>query len=257
MANAKDCHALIPYLLGELTEDEIREFGQHMATCASCQQDCEAMWRTHELLLTEKEPAMDSEALLASLKEKTLEAAFSARPPKRNLHPRRPLAARRRIFAHLRLANPFKSVHQKFLYGIAALIVGMAVGVAGVDVGIFPAVKRPGTLIAQMNMRPDTAYRRSSAMAWIVRQNQHYDLMVYAKDLPQQNPWGCYDVWVVSGAKRFSVAEFTVTGSGIGAVSASIPSDMQFSAIEITLEPHWNDPFPLGPQVLHAQVGAV
>ncbi len=126
------------------------------------------------------------------------------------------------------------------------------------DAGIFPSAKQPGTLIAQMNMHPDTAYRGSSAMAWIVRQNRHYDLMVYVRDLPQQSPWGCYDVWVVSGSKQYSVAEFTVTGGGgVGAVSAVIPSDMQFSAIEITLEPQWNDPFPRGPQVLHAHIGSV
>ncbi|MHB1681658.1 MAG: anti-sigma factor domain-containing protein [Bacilli bacterium] len=258
MTNTKiGCHSLLPYMLGELSEKETREFEQHMTTCVSCQQDCETMWHTHELLLTEEGSPTERDAMLSRIRESTILAAFSARPPKKNLHPRHASQARWHLFASNRLKRSFTLLRPRFMYGVAALLVGVAVGVAGVDMGIFPSSKQPGALIAQLDMHPNTAYRKSSAMAWIVRQNRNYNLMVYAKDLPQQSPWGCYDVWVVSGSKQYSVAEFTVTGRGIGAVSAVIPSNMQFSAIEITLEPHWNDPVPQGPLVLHAQVGNV
>ena len=99
------------------------------------------MRHTHELLLTEEGSPTERNAMLSRIRESTIQAAFSARPPKKNLHPlrsRHASQARRRLFASNRLKRYFTMLRPRFVYGVAALLVGVAVEVETTGFRLMP-----------------------------------------------------------------------------------------------------------------------
>ncbi len=256
------CASLESYMLGELDEAEMFSFERHMSGCSVCQTNVDLLWPTHDILAYE-EPGETDREWAAAMKDRVLAAVLGTRP----------IRAENSVFDQTTSVNGLSIDHPDVrksvvrqrrtplrlsIYTVSAamLLIGIAVG-SYLSGGWRPMGNRAAVgatqVLTDVSMKPTVAAPLAYGTVMLLGTERGKEVIVTVHGLRPLPSSECYNVWFVAGAdKRILVGMLTVNGSGTGALSAMVPTDLAFHYVGITREPHLNDAVPKGPKVLGA-----
>ncbi|WDL97715.1 anti-sigma factor [Alicyclobacillus sp. ALC3] len=247
MAKTDDmCALLTEYVLGELTDSQMREYEKHLAECDSCQSECESLWSSHKLLLTDVSSDAPSQ-WLSEQKSQILAHAFSRRKPRFHGGP----------MSRSSELGRSRRIGRRWTWLVSSAVLVGCLAVAGIlvhNASVQRAPTPPVNLLGQWRLVAAPTYPRAQGMALEVHRLQNNNLIVYVNHVPVQSQWGCYGVWGLANGQWHSLGEFTVGNHGNGAITIGLDIQKHYNKLEITLEPRWGDATPEGPQVLRSPV---
>lgn len=246
MAKTDDmCALLTEYVLGEMTDSQMREYEKHLAECDSCQSEYESLWPSHKMLLTDASPEEPNQ-WLTEHKSQILAHAFSLRKPRSHGGPKSAPSA----WVRSRRGGR----RWRWLVSSAALAGCLAVAGILVHNDSVQRVTPPVNLLGQWQLVAAPTYPRAQGMALEVHHRAKDNLIVYVNHVPVQSQWGCYGVWGLANGQWHNLGEFTVGNHGNGAITIALDIQQHYNQLEVTLEPRWGDATPEGPQVLRSPV---
>ena len=232
----ESCHMLIDYFNRTLTEDEMRQFEDHLIECPSCQEEL-LEWE----MLTEDLP-YESEAIevptdlkariFASLPEETSKEDQIVQIPTKE-------KSRRRI-------GPVTSV---LAAGLFASLVANAFLFTETQKG--PEIAQSEIqLIGQSILAPQEGID-ASAVAMLVADGDQDILLLDATDLPALSADELYQVWVIEGDQPYPAGIVQPNETGTGTISHAL-TDLSgtWDTVAITIEKEPNLPAPEGQIIL-------
>lgn len=256
------CASLESYMLGELDDAAMFSFERHMSGCSVCQTNVDLLWPTHDILAYEEPGETDAE-WAAAMKDRVLATVLGTRPIRvgdsvsdqttrvngRMIeHPdiRKSVVRRRRTPLRLSIYTVSAAT---LLIGI---VVGSSLGGGWWRMGNGAAVATTQVL-TDVSMKPTVSAPLAYGTVMLLGTEKGQEVIITVHGLQPLPSSQCYNVWFVAGAdKRILAGMLTVNGSGTGALSAMVPTDLAFHYVGITREPHLNDVVPKGPKVLGA-----
>lgn len=254
------CDSLESYLLGELDGAAMRSFERHLSGCADCQKNLDLLWPTHDLLAYEEPEQMDVK-WAAAIKDRVLAEVLGNQPQRveESESGHTAEAADRTDAGNLLRTHTVRKRRTPFR--LSVYTVSVATLLVGFVLGSFFAGgwRRPGAtvavtqVLADVSMRPTVDAPLANGNVVLLGTQKGQEIIVTVHGLRPLPSSQCYNVWLISGAnERILAGMITVSGTGTGALSAMVPTDLAFHYVGITLEPHLNDFVPKGPKVLGA-----
>ncbi|ARJ38980.1 hypothetical protein SporoP8_08895 [Sporosarcina ureae] len=231
----KSCHMLIDYFNRTLTEDEMRQFEDHLIECPSCQEEL-MEWE----MLTENLP-YESEAvevptdlkarIFASLPDLPAEAEFVTMPTKEK--------SRRRM-------GPVTTV---LAAGLFASLVANAFLFS--ETQKEPEIAQSEIqLIGQSILAPQEG-TSASAVAMLIADGDQNVLLLDATDLPTLSKDELYQVWVIEGDQPYPAGIVQPNETGTGTVSHPLTNlSGTWDTVAITIEKEPNLSAPEGQIIL-------
>lgn len=263
------CDQRIAYLLGELPEKEHLLFEQHLRSCEACSRELQHLMPTHTLLSGNEIDATTD--VYSEQKTRTLAQAFAARAPYSPLESQsfaqmptpndkpdlRKGNANRIAWMNLTSRSVGKKTPSMqggmALAAIAFLLIGYWFGLSTSHRSIPPQSRAVSkTPMTYASFAPANAHIHSTGVVMLIHNKGTRELVVWVHGLGPLQPGTCYTVWLVQGHTHRKVGLLQVKPNGIGVLTASVPENVTFSAVNISHEPHMNDPKPRGPMILHA-----
>jgi anti-sigma factor RsiW len=215
---------LAAYVLGALPPLEAELFERHLSDCATCSGELQRLAPVREAMARSVPSVEPPPSLKASLME-TVRAEVAQREP---------TPSRRRFGRRPRLA---------FAGALAALALGIVIGVAAVKIGSEPATR---TIAAQVNHLPHTT-------ASLELSSDARSATVKLKGAPRLARGRVYQLWVQLGKRIKRGPVFTVNRAGQG--SRTIPGGVRRAkAVMVTVERAPGAPAPTRAPILRFDV---
>ena len=215
-----------PYVLGALTESEVRRFESHVAACAVCRDEVERLRPAADALPRSvepvKPPACLKQALMAVVEDdvRTRDGASETVAAKR---PGALARMRKRLSGGGRPALAWASA-------CCALFVGVLAG--GYAATQLPAEEQGGRTVAA---KIDEARLPSGSGSLVVPASMRDGGVLRVQGLPALDSDSVYQVWVRRGGELISQSLFSVGQNGEGA--AAVTDDLEDAdAVLITRE---------------------
>jgi anti-sigma-K factor RskA len=212
--------SVAPYLLGALPDDELAAFEEHMAHCADCREELDALAPAVHALPTSVEPIAPPPALRARIMaEVEREASLLAAAGPEADRPPAPRRRRRWQLGMPRLA-PLAA-------GAALLLVGVAIGIGASQLGS----GEPKTVAAAV----DTAVApRAGAELEI----DAHEATLVAHGLPPAPSGRVYQVWLKRPGQAPEATSALFVPRGDGTATATVPGSMEgVEQVLVTDEP--------------------
>ncbi len=222
---------LLPaYALGSLDSDEARRVEQHLLDCVICRDESNAFQAAADQLSF----AAPAELPPPELKDRLLRRIQAIPPQQRARVTRRP-----------RLERLLPA------WGLASLCLILAL--AGVNLFLWQQFERP-ELFSNNGMRaaplraPDSASRATGFV--LVSEDGDSGALV-VDGLPPLDQSQQYQLWLIRDGQRLSGAVFSTDEKSYGTARIRAPESLlEYSAVDITVEPTGGSPQPTGVRVL-------
>ncbi|PIC95857.1 hypothetical protein CSV69_09750 [Sporosarcina sp. P26b] len=231
----ESCHMLIDYFNRTLTEDEMRQFENHLIECPSCQEELMEWEMLTEDLPYESEaievPTNLKTRIFASLPDIPEQAKVVSMPTKEK--------SRRRM-------GPVTSV---LAAGLFASLVANAFLFS--ETQKQPEIAQSEIqLIGQSILAPQEG-TSASAVAMLIADGNQNILLLDAKDLPTLSKDELYQVWVIEGDQPYPAGIVQPNETGTGTVSHPL-TDLSgtWDTVAITVEKEPNLSAPEGQIIL-------
>jgi anti-sigma-K factor RskA len=250
------CLQCSAYLLSQLTEEERLQFEDHLSDCENCQRELAELQPVAHLLPFTADPV----PLPTELKERTLQAAFAAKPPvQKRLGDQHPQPAVNREAAwHIFVSNRYGKL-------AAGLVAALTIALAA---SLFQLNQYKNRLESAPNDRPapTTKVERSfplyttnpnaqmSGVAYLTETKEGVQLVVQVHNAPSLTGEQAYQVWLLKNGQRINAGTFRVNENGTGILVFTSGTAPNFDNIGITLEPDANGTQPRGPKVLGTKI---
>ncbi|TWT01928.1 anti-sigma factor [Planomicrobium sp. CPCC 101079] len=231
-----NCGHVVDYLNGTLSDKEIREFEEHLKTCADCQQILELTGELPYLAEPIEPPAEMKTRILANVFEedagreqqpepKTAAVPMAKRMPKRNWWP--PLIAAVLLLSLLGNAYAFFQLSGQ---------------------------QEPETAMQEVNLQPNELFE-GAAQAKLIREDGSLDVVVSADGLEELRGDEIYQVWLLKEGQPIPAGAFKPNPSGEGAAYFSLNENTEgWDTIAITREPQAGNELPQGDIVLSSEL---
>lgn len=242
----KKCEQLVPYLTGELTKEDCKDFEYHLSQCQSCSTDLKELQEAWSALSFEAEevdvpPGLKSEVMEAVFaKEKTTSQEGS----------------------FITFYSKWKhSVKQHFVPLASIMIAILIIAIAGLmyqNMQLKQAVSEtekvadsPASIIRTVNLQSVIPSSNAQGYATILKNENGRMLVVHLNQLPMTKGEQAYQVWLLNDGKRKNAGTFRPTSNGNGVITFPLPDrNYTFGNIGITLEPDAHGTKPRGKKVV-------
>ena len=241
LPNEGSCEEWVGWLMGDMTDDEMQSFVDHVREC----RDCSIALSTYgELNMQLSLPLIRVEPP-QSLKQKTLSMALSKRPDN-HIKPSVP------SWRH-RLLRPI-AAWQTMTITALAVVFGIVLGSHLGNLPLPATTLHSPYFIKQMEFRPGQFEPSASGQVMLVHHGKAVELIVLAHHL-WSIPANCsYSVWTIHGKDHHLAGVLQLDAKGNGVLTALLPATSPFSAVGISYEPSRHDTKPKGPTVLKASI---
>ncbi|MCY0902081.1 MAG: anti-sigma factor [Firmicutes bacterium] len=260
------CDALVDYLIGELSPEQMQRFSVHLTTCVRCRLELEELQPVHDRM-AEAEADLQEEVSLqtpidfGSLKQRTLDRAFAARPSfaravadSTNSTIARASGA---VREEPRLRGSSAVSRWRSERARSPVVARVLTALAGVAVvaafwSIYSLRSGPaGLLDTPLHMEAAASFPGTSGMLMMAHKSDMMQLTLTLQGLPPAPSAGCFELWVVTpNGRHIGYGEFVPNSDGWAKVTALVPMNLSFVQVGVTREPSWGDKKPLGKMVL-------
>jgi hypothetical protein len=241
------CQDLLPYLVGELSNQKRNEFEQHVKECPSCRDDLQELqpvWDSLHLSMEEVDPPDD-------LKAEVFSSIFPSEPGQ-NMNKLKQEEKPQKTVMKIKRSAGFDRWKSLFSSGLGKISVILLLLLAGV---IWNNIHLRGQLLALQEelaaptqivqvyamVATDTQMNEASGNAWVLQSGDQKRLVVHMNGLQSTKGEEAYQVWLIHNGTRHNAGTFRVDETGRGVLTFYFEEpDMQFDSIGITLEP---DPY--------------
>lgn len=231
-----DAHVLdlLPaYALGSLDADEVSRLEQHLLSCLICRNESTALRTAAEQLSF----AVPTEAPPPDLKDRLMQRIQAARPDQRV-----PVQRSRRPWLERLLP----------VWGLASLC--LIIVLAGLNLFLWQRLEQSQLFASADGMRavPLSSTNFASKAAGFVLISADGDSGALVVDgLPPLAPDQQYQLWLIRDEQRTSGALFSTDEKSYGTIRIRAPGSLlEYSAVDITIEPTGGSPQPTGVKVL-------
>ncbi|UOQ84039.1 anti-sigma factor [Gracilibacillus salinarum] len=245
----KQCEKVINYFNDQLTEIEIEQFEEHLASCDTCQEELKELQELTEDLPFISEPVTPNEGMkdrvLGNILQEEQETTAEAVTP------------------IVRTEQQPKRKFQKWIQnGLAAALVLSLIGNIYLlnQPADSPGNETAATIDEIINSvtLEDTEIMNAAGRASIVENNGEKVLLVQAENLQEIEGDQAYQVWLLEEEKPYRAGTFVPNQVGEGAVAFSLSeleeSNVNWDTIAITLEPSADNQEPQGDIILAAGI---
>lgn len=230
----ESCHNVVDYFNRALTEDEMRQFENHLIECPSCQEELLEL----EILTADLPYESEMVEVPTDLKARIFD---SLDDEKDNVTPiTTEIKKRRRI-------GPFTSLLAVALF--ASLVANAFLLTETQKTS--EVAQSELQLIGQTILTSQTADMEVSAVAMLVADGNQDVLLLDAENLPALAADELYQVWVLEGDQPYPAGVVQPTEAGTGNISHQL-ADLSgtWDTIAITIEAEPNLSAPQGPIIL-------
>lgn len=292
--NNEHCDQLVDYLNGTLSEEENRQFEEHLKTCDECREIVDATGQLPYLSDPAEPPAgMKSRILSNVFAEESDSTAVDGEPENRSSH-----SASRASSASSAAAGavagskatstshaesessgpkprnddrtnlvPMTGRGRKGSWAtmlIAAVLLLSLLGNAYAFMQLQqepeqaapePPPTQPETAFQSVDLQPSEGFDGGATAAVIEEENGALNLVVTAEQLASLEGDQVYQVWLIEGDNPIPAGAFTTNANGEGATYFNIDNNTEeWDTIAITLEPQPGNELPQGEVVLSAGI---
>ena len=236
--NNENCDLLVDYLNGTLSEQETREFEEHLKTCGECREIIDATGELPYLADPVEPPAEMKSRILANVFEE--QQAAPAPAAKQAVAPRKKRTAKRSWWTPL----------------IAAVLLLSLLGNAYALMMLSDREEEPEiqTAFQSVDLQSGEAFG-GSATAAIIKEENSLDLVVQADQLEELEGSEVYQVWLLKEGQPIPAGSFTPNENGEGAAHYSLEENTEeWDTIAITKEPEAGNELPEGEIVLSSEI---
>lgn len=242
------CKDLLPYLVGELSNQGRNEFEKHLKECSICLdelQELQPIWESLPLSIEEIDPPVDLKAEVFSsifLDQTSDKTTVHIKQEEEN---QEQLSTVNGPDGESRWRLLFRSGMGKVAVILLILLASGTwsnIQLRGQLVALEEELKAPTQIVQAYAMAAaDSDMQNTSGSALILQNGNQKRLVVYMDGLPSTKGEEAYQVWLVHEGKRHNAGTFRVdeTGRGVSTYYFDDPN-MQFDSIGITIEP---DPY--------------
>ncbi|MGZ9222987.1 MAG: anti-sigma factor [Anaerolineales bacterium] len=225
--------ALPAYAVGSLDADEVRRVEEHLTGCWACREEANSFQRVAEQLSLAAPAAVPS----PDLKERLMKRLPTARPEGR-------VQAQGTKRPWLERLLP--------VWGIASLC--LLIGLAGSNLLLWQRLNQMegGRTSEGMRAVPLSApVTGSTATGFVLISADGDDGALVVDGVPPLEKGKQYQLWLIRDGQRTSGAVFSTDENSYGGTRIRAPrSLLDYSSVEITIEPEGGSPQPTGTQVL-------
>lgn len=276
--NNEHCEGLVDYLNGTLSDEETRQFEEHLKTCDECREIADATGQLPYLSDPAVVPAgmksrilsnvfaEDSVTANSSAASASSSAASSAAGDKASSssHAESEAPGRKPREENTSNVVPITDRGRKRNWAtplIAAVLIASLVGNAYTFMQLQqeraePAPTEPTepeTAFQSIDLQPSEGFDGDATAAVIKEQNGALNLVVTAEQLAALEGDQVYQVWLIKGDQPIPAGAFTTNANGEGATYFNIDNNTEeWDTIAITLEPQPGNEMPEGQVVLSA-----
>jgi len=258
------CDALVDYLIGELSPEQMQRFSVHLTTCVRCRLELDELQPVHERMAEAEVPeeaALETPIDFAALKQRTLDRAFAARPwvargsaDKTNFATALAPGA---VRAEAGSRSPSAGSRWRSDRARSPVLARVLTALAGVAVvAAFWSIYSlrsgsAGLLDTPLHMEAAASFPGTSGMLMMSPKSDMMQLTLTLQGLPPAPSAGCFELWVVTpNGRHIGYGEFVPNSDGWAKVTALVPMNLSFVQVGVTREPSWGDKKPLGKMVL-------
>lgn len=233
------CKQLIPYIAGELTEKEEKQFKHHLDQCKTCSEeysDMSGAWNSLQYDFKEKE-------VPAALKKEVMEYVLATESERPSSRP----------------ASWLDSLKKQFTPLTSGLVLAMAAVICflGLNSPYFQEFKAAlqtdqiatQTLNTWSFEGTDINQRELTGIAAVIQEDKSKKLIVQMRNMPALKGSEVYQVWLLKDGERENAGIFKPDRKGTGTLSFSLKKDIRFDQIGITVEPDDTSRRPRGKKV--------
>jgi len=231
-----DCDHVVDYLNGTLTDEETREFENHLKGCEDCRKIVELTGELPYLAEPIEPPAGMKSRIMSNVFEE--EAGEEAEPqPKPAVLPAPNRPAKRNWWAPL----------------IAAALLLSLLGNAYAFFRLSDQ-EEPEIALQQVDLQPTEAFE-GAGKAELIRDEDSLNVVVAAEQLEELEGDEVYQVWLLKDGQPIPAGAFTPNPNREGAAYFSLEENTEgWDTIAITREPQAGNELPQGEIVLSSEL---
>ncbi|WP_174612977.1 anti-sigma factor [Virgibacillus ihumii] len=243
---SKHCDLLIDYFNKQLTPEQEKEYEEHLAECADCQEELTELQQLTNELPYSSEPIEPPDGMKQRVLSNVLKEEETPANTEENVTP-----------LPTKYDTPKHGRNKWLKPAMAALLTISLVGNGAAAIYISTQSNEqepnPDNTINLENVQAMMALQASEgfngqATAMMVNQNDGLNLILQANDLPQLEGKETYQVWVLDDGKPYRAGNFVPDNDGSGSVFHAIDykGEHNWDTIAVTKEPNANSQKPHG-----------
>lgn len=269
--NNEQCDLLVDYLNGTLSDEETRQFEEHLKTCEECREIADATGQLPYLSDPAVVPAGMKSRILSNVfaedsateSSSAASASSSAAGGKASSASHAESEAPGRTPREENTSNvvPMTDRGRKRRWAtplIAAVLIASLLGNAYAFMQLQQEQEQatpiePETAFQSIDLQPSEGFDGDATAAVIEEQDGALNLVVTAEQLAALEGDQVYQVWLIKGDEPIPAGAFTTNANGEGATYFNIDNNTEeWDTIAITLEPQAGNELPQGEVVLSA-----
>ncbi|RLQ90247.1 anti-sigma factor [Planomicrobium sp. Y74] len=260
--NNEHCDQLVDYLSGTLSDEETRQFEEHLKTCDECREIADATGQLPYLSDPAEPPAGMKSRILSNVfaeeEDTAVEGTERVSPT---------IKDEKQVEDELPKVVPITDRKRKRVWWtpvIAAVLLLSLLGNAYAFMQLQqeqavpepePPPSQPETAFQSVDLQPSEGFDGDATAAVIEEENGALNLVVTAEQLAALEGDQVYQVWLIEGDNPIPAGAFTTNANGEGATYFNIDNNTEeWDTIAITLEPQPGNELPQGEVVLSAGI---
>ncbi|OHX51819.1 hypothetical protein BB776_02950 [Planococcus salinarum] len=276
--NNEHCDLLIDYLNGTLSDEETRQFEEHLKTCDECREIADATGQLPYLSEPAVPPAGMKSRILSNVFAEDVATDSSSTSSASSAAAGATAGSKASSSSHAESESsdrkPRDEVEEEKVMqmtqpirkrvwwtpAIAAVLLVSLLGNAYAFMQLqqeqadpAPAPTQPETAFQSIDLQPSEGFDGDATAAVIEEQDGALNLVVTAEQLAVLEGEQVYQVWLIKGDTPIPAGAFTTNADGEGATYFNIDNNTEeWDTIAITLEPQPGNELPQGEIVLSA-----
>ncbi|MBS2968150.1 anti-sigma factor [Metabacillus sp. KIGAM252] len=246
----EQCHHLIDYFNGTMTNEESAEFERHLQECSECREELAEIRTLTEDLPYLSDPAEPS----PGLRNRILEAAYEESHPVEA--PPELEAFKNKKSLNEPEIKKSKRSQTLIVGGLAAgLVLSLAANVIQMSDDKDGQLVQSEVLERKVALASVEGNETSSANASFLKEKDDQFMVLQADGLPEIKDGELYQVWLIQGEKPVPAGYFTPDEKGNGALVYKVTDeDLDWDTVAITVENEPNLSAPKGKVVLAGKI---
>ncbi|WHY60014.1 anti-sigma factor [Cytobacillus firmus] len=243
------CDNLSLYIINELTNQDKKQFEDHLLKCAKCQQELKSIQETWQMLSYDVEETEVPESLKSQVMDFVFEEnKFLKHEEKIEAEP---------ISFKERILSVAKRHFSPISTAVTAILIICLIGFYWNSLQLKDTIKSlenkaadPAQIVTTYSLTGQSLAASATGSAYLLQEGTETSLVIALNNMPITKGDEVYQVWLLKNGNRQSAGTLIPDQNGSGLITYRLPPEYSFEDIGITLEPNPFNTQPQGQKVL-------